>query len=245
MQFNKELDRDGIVLRACTVGLVDLFNDKLKFVNSRRSGEDKQDVDVPFYYSLSGDERFLQDIIRNDSVTDPDNKFLEANTLEVPAGYLRLNGLKSVRSDALDNRYVRGIFTKKDDEGQLKTFSAELWSIPVSINYDCEIVCSSVTEQMKIAERVITTFYKSNPFHFDVNRVRIPATARIDETLDGERPIDFNFEGSSQETNKISINFSIDVNTFIGYFDPETERFTGNRMQQGIASTIFTKLPQE
>jgi hypothetical protein len=52
----------------------------------------------------------------------------------------------------------------------------------------------------------------------------------ISETIDGESPVNFGFD----DLKNITASFNIEVKTFFALFQPSTEFFYGNRMQQGI-----------
>ena len=69
---------EDIFFRDLTVCVLDTLEGQIKWINRFSSGD--KFVQVPFYYSLTGDERFLLDSFQDDIVSE--NRFVELNTDE-------------------------------------------------------------------------------------------------------------------------------------------------------------------
>ena len=58
--YNLKFNKDDSVMRHLIIGLLADLNKKVSFW--RQTSEDKRiEVDVPFYYSITGDDNFLRD----------------------------------------------------------------------------------------------------------------------------------------------------------------------------------------
>ena len=124
MAFNHSYNTDDSIIRANIVGLVNELNNLIKYDNIWGDSL-KKEVRVPWFYAMSGDERFLQDYFSNWSDCAPD--FIEGNTDPIPRGTIYMSGY-SVMSSNLTSRYVRGYYTK-EVEGELKRFNSYINSI--------------------------------------------------------------------------------------------------------------------
>ena len=71
---------EDVFFRDLTVCVLDTLEGQIKWVNRFTSGDIP--VNVPFYYSLTGDERFLLDTFSDDIVSE--NRFVELNTDIIP-----------------------------------------------------------------------------------------------------------------------------------------------------------------
>ena len=67
--YNQEFNSDNIVLRYVIVATLAELREKVYFYN--RISEDEQvKIQLPFYYSVSGNERFLLDVFKFDEQYD-------------------------------------------------------------------------------------------------------------------------------------------------------------------------------
>ena len=121
---------DDVFFRDLTVCVLDTMEGRIKWVNKFSSGD--VPVDVPFYYSVTGDERFLLDSFQDDIVSN--NRYIELNTDIIPRGHLTLTNW-SIKSDEFEFILVRG----SPDRSEF--FVGNLWhspevigSVPVSIS---------------------------------------------------------------------------------------------------------------
>ena len=159
MAFNHKYNTDDAIIRACIVGLVNELNNRIAFENVWDDNR-KTVVRVPFFYAMSGDERFLQDYFSNWSDCAPD--FIEGNTDPIPRGTIFLSGV-SVLASNLTSRYVRGFYTKEVD-GELKRFNSYNNSIPIQLNFSAEIMADTTVDSFKITQSIIGTLYRTLVF---------------------------------------------------------------------------------
>ena len=92
---------EDVFFRDLTVCVLDTLEGQVKWINRFTSGD--RYVQVPFYYSLTGDERFLLDSFSDDIVSE--NRFIELNTDLIPRGHLTMTSF-NIKSDEFANPNV-------------------------------------------------------------------------------------------------------------------------------------------
>lgn len=231
--YNLKFNSDDSVIRHTIIGLLADLNNKIYFYR-QLSADKRQAIDIPFYYSITGDDQFLRDnfLFSTPSGPDchPDIAFADGNYDVVPRGVVSLTGM-SIDADKLVNKRNVGSYTKMNSSGAMEGYTAEFEMIPVTVSVDIEILVSSTLDAFKITESMIKTLYKSNNFnvevgHLDEGTYRLNSYYAIPEDFEIQTPIDFTFE----DKDKYKISFPIEINTFIPSFDFDSERHVGNRM---------------
>jgi hypothetical protein len=222
MAFNHKYNSDDVIIRAAIVGLVKELNNKINFENVW-DDDTRETVQVPFYYSMSGDERFLQDAYDNWNDCYPD--FIEGNTDPIPRGHIQLNGV-SIASAELTSRYVRGYYTKEID-GELKRFNSYINSIPLSIGFTSEILCDTSIDSFKIAQSLIQELYRTLVFNVNFKGFRVPTQAGFPDNYNIEKLFEFTY-GNEE---RIKLTFDIELMTYLPIPDQKQEFFAGNRIE--------------
>ena len=190
---------------------------------------------VPFYYSLVGQERFLIDKFYYDNVSDAEREKAIGNYDKLPRGVLKLTS-GTIDGQSLVNKRVRGNFIKEENDGQLRSYSAEFLFIPITMNMECTIKCSTETEMMRIWQKIITNRYKNTPFQVDTGNIRIPSTLSIPEDIGQERLFEFSFD----DRKTYEIKFDVMIKTSVPDVDDDTMIFSGTRMESFNANIIDT-----
>ena len=230
MAFNHKHNTDNVFSRAVIVGLVNLLNNKIQFVN-QLSDDEVDVIEVPWFFNQSGDERFMQDYYTmwSDCIHP---KLSPGNYDPIPRGVTTLTG-ENINSSALTHRFVRGKRVKEID-GQLHTFNAFLNSIPLTMSFDCEVICASHLDGFKIQQTIREIFYKVQVFQMSYNGFRIPCQVGFPEDVGLEKT----FEYSYGDENQITLKFSLELETYQPVIDKTTERHDSNRMTSGFAPSF-------
>ena len=120
--FLHKYNTDNVHSRAVIVGLVNLLNTRVQYENVL-SDTNIDIVTVPFFYSMTGDERFLQDYFLewNDCIHP---KIADGNYDVIPRGIVTLES-NTINTTAMTHRFVRGSYVK-EVAGQLQTFNSQL-----------------------------------------------------------------------------------------------------------------------
>ena len=230
LQFNK----DDVILRNIIVGVLATLNNKMWWYQ-QTSQTEKQKVNVPFYFSTTGDERFLMDMFMNTvSAGGTDEKHAEAVYNQLPRAILQMDSL-AIDAGSLTNKFVRAFYQRIKDDGTLTTFNSEVFMVPLILTFTVDLYVDSNLDVFKGMQRTIEVFYKHNLFQIDVDGTRIPAVASLPEDFAKERPIEFTF-GDKKEW---KINYQIQVQTFMPIFKNEDNGFFGPKNTEMPANTVM------
>lgn len=230
MAFTHRHNTDDVFSRAVIVGLINLLNNKIQYTNIL-SDTETDVIDVPWFFNQAGDERFMQDYFTfwNDCIHP---KLSPGNFDVIPRGNCTLTG-ENIDTGMLTHRFVRGKRVKEID-GRLETFNAYLNSIPLSMSFDCEILCDTQLNAFKIQQTIREVFYKVQIFHTSYDGFRIPCQTGFPESMGLEKT----FEYSYGDDNKITLSFQLEVETYQPVMDKTSERHDSNRMTGGFAPTL-------
>lgn len=223
MSFSHKYNTDDVIIRAAIVGLIKELNDKLVFENTWEDDR-KTTVRIPFFYAMSGDERFLQDAFSNWNDCYPD--FIEGNTDPIPRGTIFLSGV-SILSSNLTSRYVRGYYTK-EVEGQLQRFNSYLNSIPLQLNFNAEILTDTSLDSFKIMQSAISLLYRTLVYSVHYNGFRVPTQAGFPESYASTKQFEFTYGA----TDRLKVTFDIEVQTYLPIPDPAEEFFAGKAISK-------------
>jgi len=231
--YNMKFNQDDSVIRHVIIGLLADLNNKVYF--KRQLDKDTRSIiDVPFYYSISGDDEFLRDNFLFEQAVgvgcDPHGDFADGNYDAVPRGIAQLSSF-SIDSGRLVNKGIRGEYSKMDENGVLKNYTSEFQMIPITLAFSIEVLVSSTMDALKISESIIKTLYKTNYFNVEVGHLedgvfRLPAQYALPDDFEITSPIDFTFEDKEQ----YKINFDIEVSTHIPSFENDSEMYSGKKM---------------
>lgn len=228
MSFSHKYNTDDVIIRASIVGLVNLLNNKINFYNVW-SDTRRDLVRVPFFYAMSGDERFLQDYFSNWNDCVPD--FIEGNTDPIPRGMVQWGGM-NVLSSNLTSRYVRGYYTKEVD-GELKRFNSYINSIPLQMNFTCEIMADTDIDSMKIIQSIISVFYRTQVYSINFMGFRVPTQVGFPDNYSTTKL----FEYTYGTTERLRVPFELELQTYLPLVDPKEEFFAGTNISSFSSST--------
>lgn len=214
---------EDIFMRDLTVGVLYTLEDKIKWRNRFSSGD--VFVKVPIYYSLSGDERFLLDSFSDDVVSE--NRYVELNTDIIPRGHLTLTGF-NIKSDefANPNVWLRMVV---ENEWEIRKALAQVRAIPITVNYDLEILVSSEIDTFKCSQALMDTMWIYKFIYFEHNFMNIDAVI----TLPDSNTIQINREKNLTSDNKISVKLSFSVETYYPAWRSDKFADTGYIIQGG------------
>jgi len=228
MAFSHKYNTDDSIIRANIVGLVNELNNRIKFENVWDDNRITT-VRVPFFYAMSGDERFLQDYFSNWSDCAPD--FIEGNTDPIPRGTIFMQGY-SVLAMNLTSRYVRGYYTKEID-GELKRFNSYINSIPIQMNFNAEILVDTSIDSFKISQAITEYLYRTQTFSVNYKGFRVPTQIGFPDSVESGKLFDFTYG----QTDRIKISFPIELQTYLPVVDDLNEMSSTKNITTTITST--------
>ncbi len=199
-----------VFFRDLTVCVLSTLERKVRWQN--KFSDVYKDVTVPFYYSLSGDERFLLDTFVDETVGQ--NRYTELNTDQIPRGHITLKGI-SVKSDAFANPnvFIRRIMENKDE---LKRILTKIRALPIRANYDMTILVSSEIDAFKCQQAILNTMWLYKYMYFEYSFMNIDALMYIPDDMDIQIVREQNL---GSDGGPIKINFSFEVHTYYPAYD--------------------------
>ena len=207
--YNQEFNKDNTILRYIIVALLAELKDKVYYYNQIDEDTLKK-IPVPFFYSITGDGRFLMD----NFLYDAEAKGKAIGDYEtVPRGIIQLTGI-SIDSGNQTNKFARGEFVQ-EWEGILKTFSLETNFLPLNMSFDCTVVCSSNLEMLKVTESLMSKIYKNTLFQVDLGMMRVQASFSVPEDYTQNRLFEFQLNDKKEW----SVTFPIEVSSFMPVFE--------------------------
>lgn len=228
--FLHKFNTDNVHSRAVIIGLINVLNSRVQYTNVL-SDTQEDSVTVPFFYSMTGDDRFLQDYFLewNDCVHP---KIADGNYDVIPRGIVTLTS-SNINTAAMTHRFVRAKYVKEVN-GELQTYNSFLNSIPLSMNFDVVIAVDTNLDAFKIQQAILETFYKTQVYSINFKGFRVPCQAGFPEDYAFEKTFEFTYEAE----NRLSIKFTIALETYYPVIDATTTRLNSNRMTGiGINST--------
>lgn len=233
--FLEKYNVDEVFLRGIIVGLLRSLNEKVTYTQINQQQQILQ-VYIPFFYSMAGDESFLQDFYLDYLDCDGNSPFAEGNYDIIPRGIVTLNGV-NIETGSLTNGFVRATYNIEDVQGNMKAFSSYMTSIPLSLSFDVKLRADTLLDTFKIFQSVIQVFYKVFSFSVEFGGMRIPVQVGFPEQYQNDKQIEFTYQSVQKW---IETTFTIAVETYYPQKDLATERFRGNLMQAGIRLKIST-----
>lgn len=207
--YNQEFNKDNTILRYIIVALLAELKDKVYYYNQIDEDTLKK-IPVPFFYSITGDGRFLMDNFLYDA--EASGKAV-GDYETVPRGIIQLTGI-SIDSGNQTNKFARGEFVQECD-GILKTFSLETNFLPLNMSFDCTVVCSSNLEMLKVTESLMSKIYKNTLFQVDLGMMRVQASFSVPEDYTQNRLFEFQLNDKKEW----SVTFPIEVSSFMPVFE--------------------------
>jgi hypothetical protein len=238
---------EDVFFRDLTVCVLDTLEGQVKWVNKFSSGD--VFVQVPFYYSLTGDERFLLDSFQDDIVSE--NRFVELNTDIIPRGHLTMTGF-NIKSDefANPNVWLRMVV---ENELEIRKVLAKVRAIPISVTYDLTITLSNEIDTFKCSQAIMDTLWIYKFMYFEHNFMNIDAVILMPDT----NQIEMAREKNLTSDNNITLKASFTVETYYpafrkdrisatGYptsYGEDTERDLNSYPIDGGISSLFSQPP--
>jgi len=227
--FLEKYNTDEVFLRGLIISFLRSLNEKVKYIQINDQ-QDILEIYIPFFYSMTGDESFLQDFFINYKDCATDQVLAEGNYDVIPRGIVTMQS-PQIDTQALVNKYTRMSYTKETTSGEMKTLSSFTNSLPLNIAFEVNVKVDTLLDAFKVFQSVIQTFYKTYTFSFEYEGFRIPCQVGFPENYETTKQLDFTYNNNPQF---IEFKFTANVETYFPEKDLTTEKFRGNLMQAGI-----------
>jgi hypothetical protein len=215
--IGEKFNFEDTFFRDLTVCVLDTLEGQIRWVNRFSSGDFP--VNVPFYYSLTGDERFLLDTFADDVVSE--NRFIELNTDQIPRGHITLKSF-SINSDefANPNVWLRMVV---ENEVEIRKVLAKVRAVPITVNYDLEILLSSEIDIFKCSQAILDTLWLYKFMYFEYNFMNIDAVINMPDS----KNIEISKEKNMTSDNTIKMTVSFEVQTYYPAFRKDRVNTSG------------------
>lgn len=203
------MNPDNSFFRDLTVCVLDTLEGNIRWVN--RFTDKNVEVNVPFYYSLVGDERYLLDSFSDDITSD--SRYVELNTDIIPRGHISLKGF-NINSDEFSNPNV-WLRTVVENETEIRKVLTKVRGIPLTVNFDLEIRLSSEIDIFKCSEAIMDTLWPYRHMYFEYNLMNIDAMILTPDTNGIEIGREKDLTSSD---NTIKITMPLEIQTYYPAF---------------------------
>lgn len=211
-EYNQKYNKDDVFTRSMIVCLLAELNKKMYIYNRLDDGS-VQRVNIPCLYSITGgnSERFLKDEFYYDSL---EQGKAYGDYESVPRCMVNLSSF-SVNSAEQTNKYNRTKIVR-ESKGILRTLYLNVEWIPITLSFECKVICSNAIEIFKSVECIISKIYK-NPNYFKVDYGMFNVDACITSPTDYNNEITQEF--GLNEKKEFSTSFSIEMKTLMPAFE--------------------------
>jgi hypothetical protein len=215
MALYQKYNSEDILIRGVIAGLLDVLTNHIQY-NQVWSNDDVEQINVPWYYNQSGDERFMQDFYTHygDCLAP---RPVDGNFDMIPRGIVTYTG-STIDAQRITSRYVQGRYVKEVD-GKLESYVSFLYSMPLKVRIACEMWIDRQISALKIEQEIRETFYKTLTYYTYYKGMRVGCTVGFPEDLAIEKNIQYSFEVN----NPIKLNFELEIETYQPVFDKTTE----------------------
>jgi len=209
-EYNQKYNKDDVFIRSMIVCLLAEMNKKMYIYNRLDDGK-VQKVNVPCLYSITGQERFLKDEFYYDALEEGK---AYGDYEKVPRCMVNLTSF-GVNTAEQTNKYNRTKIVR-ESQGVLRTLYLNVEWIPVTLSFDCKVICANNIELFKITEMIVSKIYKNpNYFKVDYGMFNVDACLSVPADYNHELPQEFGLN----EKKEFSTSFSVEMKTFIPAFE--------------------------
>lgn len=221
MPYLEKFNSDDIHARSVIAALLSFLNQEVFILNTWNKEDKEQEiVEIPFYYSFTGDERYLQDFFSHSWNKCAPAK--EGNYDAIPRGVVKLEN-STIQTSDMTQRFIRGNFNrviKKVEGGVLKgenleSFSAYINSVPMQMEFSIELHLDTMTDAFKIQQTIIEVFYASKKFYTTYKGVLVPCQVGFPESYGIEKTFEFSYPNNDE----IKLSFGLNVETYLPVID--------------------------
>jgi hypothetical protein len=225
--IGERFNMEDVFFRDLTVCVLDTLEGQIRWVNRFSSGDFP--VEVPFFYSLTGDERFLLDTFQDDIVSE--NRFVELNTDVIPRGHITMKSF-NITSDEFANPNV-WLKMVVENEFEIRKILAKVRAVPIVVDYDLTILLSNEIDTFKCSQAIMDTLWIYKFMYFEHNFMNIDAVMLLPDT----NQIEINREKNLTSDNTIKLTVSFQVQTYYPAFRKDRVNPTGYPRYYGDGMT--------
>lgn len=199
---------DDVFNRVVIAGLLNLMNNKITYQQVFENTV-IEDVHVPCMYDFgSSDERFAQDNYTFFGAACFGEKKIDGKFDMLPRCALKYTG-SQIDSANITNKGVRGMYMKNEN-GKLISYTALLYSIPLTFNFECEMWIDNLDTAFKIEQSIREIFYKNRTYNVLFRGAKIGCCVGFPEQTTLTKTVSYSFDSERM----IKLNFNLVVETY-------------------------------
>lgn len=208
--FNEKYNYEDVFTRSMIICFLAELNKKIYFYN-RLDDNKVEKVNVPCLYSITGGERFLKDEFYYDALKQ--GKAI-GDYERVPRCMVSNNGIV-VNSGEQTNKYNRTKIVRTV-RNKVRTLYLNVEWIPVTLSFECKVICSNNIELLKLTECIISKIYKNpNFFKVDYGMFSVDAAFTVPTDYSHEKPQEFGLNDKKE----FSTTFNAEMKTLLPAFE--------------------------
>lgn len=205
-------NKDNIFIRNMIVATLGELYHLIYFFNHDGASNIKKHY-VPFKLGI-GQEQFVIDEYLDNLDFNGERCTALGDYEQVPRGVLKVNSI-DLDMSSMTNKYNR-IDIVRDVNKHLWTYNVETAFLPIKISFECTVVCSNITEMLKINERLFSLFgVRADYFEINHGGFRCQAAISFPDSYSHNYPVDYNFDTKKEYL----LEFSIDFNSVLPVFE--------------------------
>jgi len=203
--IGKKYNYDDVFFRDLTICTLAMLEERLGWVNNFK--DSNINVDIPVYYSLSGNNNdYLLDSFVDDVVGS--ERKLDMNVDIIPRAHCTLKSWRMKGDEfANPNVWLRQVV---EDEEEIRKVLTKVRAIPIQANFDASIILNSELDTFKASEVIMTALMFYKHMYFEHNFMYIDAVVTFPE----ENPVEVNREVNMGDNEQIKLDFGFEVHTY-------------------------------
>ena len=215
--IDSQMDFDDQYFRMVTIALAKTLNKSIRWINYFEPLDENETgrkrVLIPFYTSLTGDERFAFDAFVDDIV----DVRVNTNTDQYQRGIITWTSFGS-RSDefANPNQYLA---QKTNINGTIKKIISKVKAVPLVLNYDIEIKLATQNEVDKCSQKIMNLLFNYMFFNIDYFGIKLDAVLKLPD----DKSIEIVHEITMESDRKKTIKFSLEVHSYYPIFKIDSD----------------------
>lgn len=224
---------DNILIRNVIAGVLSILNKSIKYTQVWDNNI-IEEIELPWMYDLgTSDERLMQDNYTFFGSSCFAKK-IDGNFDMFPRGAIRLEST-TIDSDNICNRFVQGLTTRVEN-GKIQTYHSFLYSIPLTVTFNCEIWIDNFTNMLKIEQAIREYLYRNKTFYVLFRGMRIGCCLGMPNDYNEQKNTEYSITSENGER-KIKLTFQLVVETYQPVFD-KTMETPAEKLMKGVGFDV-------
>lgn len=225
---------DNILIRNVIAGVLSILNKSIKYTQVWDNNI-IEEIELPWMYDLgTSDERLMQDNYTFFGSSCFAKK-IDGNFDMFPRGAIRLEST-TIDSDNICNRFVQGLTTRIEN-GKIQTYHSFLYSIPLTVTFNCEIWIDNFTNMLKIEQAIREYLYRNKTFYVLFRGMRIGCCLGMPNDYNEQKNTEYSLTSENGEQ-KIKLTFQLVVETYQPVFD-RTMEMPADKLMRNVGFDVM------